>query len=165
MSSTFSLDSLPNTVFLWCIQAWTELYVLRKSTWRSYKDVYAAELSWLFTKMDPYVTNTHSPNQPTHPPTHSLTQKIKRFLFMCTCVVPSVKFRNSLQQNTSIGYFRNAMIPFSVALWNYRSILFPFYFHILDLVYSMWPGQYHGQYQGSRWPGDTRSQGFSSNGI
>ena len=76
MFSTFSLDSLPNTVFLWCIQAWTELYVLRKSTWRSYKGVHAAELSWLFTKMDPYVTNTH----PTNPLTHSLTHKIDFYL-------------------------------------------------------------------------------------
>ena len=80
MLSTFSLDSLPNNVFLWCIQAWTELYVLRKSTWRSYKGVHAAELSWLFTEMDPYVTNTHSTNQPTNQPARSLAHSLTHSL-------------------------------------------------------------------------------------
>ena len=89
----------------------------------SYKGVYAPELSWLFTMMDPHMTNTHPPtHQLTHSLTHSENKENKRFLFMVHVLYQVSKFRNSLQQNTSIGYFRNAMIPFSVVLWNYRSI-------------------------------------------
>ena len=65
--------------------------------------VYSPELSWLFTKMDPYVTNNQSINQsinqPTNQPTNQpINQSInqpenKEILFMWTYVVPSVNIQ------------------------------------------------------------------------
>ena len=101
----------------------------------------------------------------THSLTHSLTQKIKRFLFMCTCVVPSVNIQKVSNKTLPLVILKMQWSHFQWSCEIIEAFLFQFYFHILDLFYSMWPGQNHGQYQGSRWPGDTRTQGFSSNGI